>query len=286
MMALQYVLCRILLKRLIMSNAEDYYNKTSQEYVRKWRDIKTDRNPSFYFRRKIIQTAVDMTRIGAGQKVIEIGCGTGLVLKKILEHTRPVYGVDISHQMLERVRDSVLRDYRVEIVPTFQPIPSNSESDVFLTTGDFSHLTLPTGYFDRIMSVEVLRYIADVRPCLSAVRDIMKPDALFTFTVTNIFSSSLFPVKYKIRQALGLVKSTELHQYFVTESGIRRQLVRLGFDMVGFHRVRPISMFPLLKLLMRTPRQVQFFDHLDAIASGVPILRNLCDTFIITVKKR
>ena len=44
-------------------------------------------------------------RYGAGGDVLEVGCGTGLVLERIRQFARSARGVDISPRMLERARE-------------------------------------------------------------------------------------------------------------------------------------------------------------------------------------
>ena len=88
-----------------------------------------------------------------GDTIVEIGCGTGLVLKELLKITKPIYGTDISTQMLERVRDSLLKDRNVSIVNNFTEVLNNRESDVFLMQNDLLELNLPKNYFDKIISM-------------------------------------------------------------------------------------------------------------------------------------
>jgi ubiquinone/menaquinone biosynthesis C-methylase UbiE len=268
-----------------MAEAREYYNSNSREYAAKWAGIDTEDNPSFYFRRKIIKAVVDSNDIHSGQHVIEVGSGTGLVLRKILEKTKPVYGTDISEEMLRRAQDSVLKEYTVQIVPSFSHVDSLSGADVFLTIGDITRLNLPGGFFERIISMEVLRYVWDTDRSFQNIRRIMKPDSVFTFTVTNFFSSNLFPLKYTIRRFLGILKPTEIRQYFTTEGILRRQLRRNGFRVIRLERIRPISMCPLVLKFVKTQKQAEFWDRIDAAAAKIPLLRNLCDTFVVTVLK-
>src|SRR5215210_431349 len=137
-------------------NAQRYYDAHSDDYAAKWSriDAEPDR-PAHVYRKEIIRTLIDLARVEPGDRVIEIGCGTGLVLRELLERTRPVWGMDISRAMLERAREELSAVARAEIVAGFDAAP---EADVLLVQGDLLGLELPSARFDAIVSMEVLRY--------------------------------------------------------------------------------------------------------------------------------
>lgn len=246
-----------------MSNAKEYYNRTSRNYVEKWRKIYSDpNNPSSHFRLKLIRSLIEMAGIRPGEKVIEIGCGTGLVLKELLNYVKPVYGIDISVEMLRRVQDSILRDRKVVIVKDFKEIKeSQLGPEAILLEGDILDLNLPRGYFDKILSLEVFRYIKDTRRALSNIAEIMKPESTFVFTVTNQWSVNLFPIRFLIRKWLGLVDpNKEIFQYFTTEGLIKKAIKEAGLEVIEFRKI-------------------------DKRLRNIPVLRFFFDTFVIAVKK-
>lgn len=242
-----------------MVDAKTYYNQHSQEYAEKWQHMEHDlHNASFAFRRRLIETIVQMAHITSGERVVEIGAGTGLVLRELLKYTRPVYGTDISGEMLQRIKDTVLRN-----VP---------DGDVILKANDFLHLDLQEHFFDKIISLEVLRYIEDLDTCFRHVARIMKRDSMFVFSVTNLFSTNLFPMKFWLRKKLGLVhKDKEIMQYFVTEHTLRKKLANAGFVVVDFRRMR------------LTPIKYRL-ERFDAFLSRLPFIRNLFDTYLVAVR--
>lgn len=246
-----------------MSNAKEYYNRTSRNYVEKWRKIDSEpNNPSSHFRLKLIRSLIEMAGIRSGEKVIEIGCGTGLVLKELLNYVKPVYGIDISVEMLRRAQDSVLRDRKVVIVRDLEEIKESQPGpEVILLEDDILNLNLPHGHFDKILSLEVFRYIKDTRRALSNIAEIMKPESIFVFTVTNQWSANLFPLKFSVRKLLGLVNpEKEIFQCFTTERSIRKIIKKAGLGIIEFRKM-------------------------DKRFKNIPVLRFFFDTFIIAVKK-
>src|SRR3989344_1061708 len=269
-----------------MNNAKDYYDIHSVEYKNKWdlSEVGLER-PANYYRLKIINSMLGMASIKAHDKVVEIGCGTGLVLKELLKVTRPIYGTDISIEMLERVRDSLIKDRKVSIVEDFKPTLDNNQSDAFLMRNDLLELNLPKNYFDKIISMEVLRYIDDVPLALQNIKNIMKKDTIFVFTVTNFFSFSLFPIKYYFRKLFNRInKKEELLQFFVTEGSIKKDIKNADLRVVAFKKLNMLSFNPLLQGSVSTSDKAKKIVRLDAILSKIPLINCFFDTFIFAVK--
>ena len=269
-----------------MSNAREYYDRTSSEYVAKWAHLDPNTSdPGLYLRGRLIEDLVDMAHIRSGERVVEIGSGTGLVLKEALQKTRPVYGTDISADMLEQGSKSVLSDFAVEIVPEFTD--SLPPADVYLTVEDIRNVSLPSGFFDVVLSLEVLRYVDDVDRALRSVRGILGDQSRFVFSVTNPLSSSFFPIKYRTRQLLGRVDpESELLQYFETERSIRRRVHAAGLRVVDFRR-NSLPIYRRVALRSGASRaKAEKVDQMESRLSKVPLLRALFDTFLVSTKPR
>jgi len=254
-----------------MRNPQEYYNTHSQGYVQKW-DLSPEglKRPRNYYRLKIIESIIKLASIKPGERVIEVGCGTGVVLREVLKITKPIYGTDISSEMLQRVKDSVLKDKKVSIVNDLSE--PNPGSDVLLAQDDLLKSKLPHKFFDKVLSMEVLRYNDDLPRCLGNIHAIMKEGGIFVFTVTNLFSFSLFPIKYSLRKLFNKIdQDKELVQYFVTERSIRKELSRANFSMIAFERTG---------LLLSN----QFIGQLVEKLSKIPILNHFSDTFIIAAQ--
>lgn len=266
-------------------NAQRYYDAHSGDYAEKWSriDAEPDR-PAHVYRKEIIGALIDMAHVESGDEVVEIGCGTGLVLKELLGRTAPVWGTDISAAMLERARENLSQGARVAIVDTFDDPPP---ADVLLIQGDVLGLELPAGRFDAILSMEVLRYIADLDAALRSVRSAMDERTVFAFTATNVWSASLFPVKYTLRRRLGRVDAdAELLQYFVTERGIRRAVARNGLELLELRKLNLLTFSPLGARTARNRRGAERLVALDRTLERIPLLNRAFDTLLLAVRKR
>src|SRR5215218_271480 len=260
-------------------NAEQFYDTHSGEYVAKWSriDAEPDR-PAHVYRKEIIRVLLELARVEPRDQVVELGCGTGLVLRELLRLTRPVWGTDISREMLQRAREELSPVARVELVDDFDDPP---DAELLLVQGDLLGLELPAGRFDRIVSMEVLRYVADLDAALQRVRAAMTAETVFVFTVTNVWSASLFPVKYELRRKLGRVDaSAELLQHFVTERGIRRAVARNGFELLELRKLNLLTFSPFASWAARDRVGAERLVALDRALEQVPLLSKAFDTLL------
>jgi SAM-dependent methyltransferase len=254
--------------------------------VEKWTDsdLSSDDPPAVY-RRTMVETLVDMAGVESGTRVVEIGAGTGLVLRELLGRTRPVVGTDVSIEMLRRASEIFARELRVEIV---DELPASLDgADLFLMRDDVLEPKLPAERFDAILSMEVLRYVADLERALRNVRSLLAGGGVFVFTVTNRWSLSLFPMKYELRRVLGRVDpENELMQFFVTEGGIRRTLSDVGFETVELRRLNGVTFNPLTRRVVGSGDRARQAIALDRRLERVPGVNKLFDTIVVAARKR
>ena len=96
-----------------------------------------------------------------GAYVLDIGCGTGLMLTELSAAVGPkghVAGVDLSEDMLTRAREAC-----------------SDLDNVTVKTAPADQLPFEDASFDGIVSVQVFEYIADLTPVLAECRRVLKP---------------------------------------------------------------------------------------------------------------
>lgn len=92
-------------------------------------------------------------RFGAGKHVLEVGCGTGLVLERIAKFARSARGVDISPNMLEHARRRQL--------------------DVQVASA--TELPFDDATFDVACSFKVLAHIREIERALTEMARVVRP---------------------------------------------------------------------------------------------------------------
>lgn len=120
-----------------------------------------------------------------GKRVLEIGCGTGLVLERLTPHAGSVVGVDLSPGMLELARRRALEVYE----------------------GSATALPFPDASFDVVCSFKVLAHVPDVRAALSEAARVLRPGGIAVLEFYNRRS-----LRYLARLAAGARRIGRVHR--------------------------------------------------------------------------
>ncbi len=97
-----------------------------------------------------VAAVADLVR---GRDVLEVGCGTGLILQRLARLAHTARGVDLSEGMLAHARTRGL--------------------DV--TQADATHLPFPDASFDIAVSFKVMAHVEDVRTALAEMARVVRP---------------------------------------------------------------------------------------------------------------
>jgi len=117
------------------------------------------------------QSAIQALHIGPGQRVLDLGVGTGFSLPLYPQHAQ-VVGVDLSSKMLREARKKVLRE---------------KLSHVDLMEMDASHLAFPDNTFDCVVVAFVISVVPDPLQVLAEIKRVSKPEG--HIVIINHFQS-------------------------------------------------------------------------------------------------
>jgi ubiquinone/menaquinone biosynthesis C-methylase UbiE len=122
-------------------------------------------------RRSIILRLMDEYAGNKTLRIIDVGCGTGVLLKHILEHGHYAVGVDISEKMVEVAREA-----------TSGLFPGKSTC----LQGDIESLPFKSGAFDGVICAGVLSHQTSNRNSVSEIGRIAKKGGFVVVTLPNI----------------------------------------------------------------------------------------------------
>lgn len=130
-------------------------------------------------------------RYGCGQRVLEVGCGTGLILERVRAFAAEAVGVDLSAGMLARARDRGLpvvqagatalpfADASFDVVYSFKVLPHVAQIREALA--EMARVTRPGGHvLAEFYNPRSLRYLVKVLKPPSAVSERTTDDAVYT----------------------------------------------------------------------------------------------------------
>jgi ubiquinone/menaquinone biosynthesis C-methylase UbiE len=131
------------------SRSQRYYD----EFAKRYDDRRGGREPGGYHD-LLDDLEVDLvSRFGTGKHVLEVGCGTGLLLERFARFAEKAKGIDLSPGMLERAR---ARGLDVE-------------------QGSATALPFEDETFDVACSFKVLAHIPDVDRALAEMARVVRP---------------------------------------------------------------------------------------------------------------
>ena len=128
------------------------------------------------------QAAAIVERVGVGGDLLEVGCGTGLIMNRVQSFAKSVRGIDISPGMLEHARKRGL--------------------DV--QEGSATELPFEDESFDVVYSFKVLAHVPDIDRALAEMARVTRPGGHVVFDTYNRDS-----MRYLIKRVWGPQKTSQ-----------------------------------------------------------------------------
>lgn len=171
-------------------NIANYFSKVSQC----WRDVyvlNNDKRPSFMTeemreRKKAVLCFLDEYTSNRSLRVLDIGCGTGIYMKEVLERRHAVVGLDITEEMLSKAKE-MLKDY----------MPGRA----VVVCGDVENMDFVDNSFDVILCIGVLQYLQDDNKAIAEISRVLKSGGIAIVTLPNVLriNAVLDPYYYLVR---------------------------------------------------------------------------------------
>ena len=167
-------------------------------------------------------------------KVLDVGCGQGIISEKLPIDTLTYHGVDPSQTLIQRARLLYERQDRV------------------FSVGNIYDLKFSEGQFDGCLSVLVWHLLSDINKASAEISRVLKPDGHFHIVTANPKSYDSWKRIYTQSELVGnrldgtlTLSDGSLERdtlYLHTESEIRSVLSKAGLDILEFEEFyRPSS---------------------------------------------
>jgi 2-polyprenyl-6-hydroxyphenyl methylase/3-demethylubiquinone-9 3-methyltransferase len=165
----------------------------------------------------------------AGAKVLDVGCGGGLLTEAMAHRQAQATGIDLSAQLIDVARlhlleSGVQADYRVVAVETL----AEAES----------------AQYDAITCMEMLEHVPDPHAILQACHRLLKPGGRLMLSTLNrtptAFLLAIVGAEYAARL---LPKGTHDYRSFIKPSEMADSLRAIGFRLLDISGLRynPLS---------------------------------------------
>ena len=230
-----------------------------------WYDQADPYSSCFAYSRKRLDRLLDgyLPATDQGLRLLDVGCGTGHQLARWTASGYEVAGVDGSEAMLAEARQN--------------------NPDVELRQTDVQQLPFPDASFDRVTSIEVLRYLPDPTASIREMARVLRPGGVCLATAAPLFALNGYAVVNRLATALPFGDLTRLKQFFTTSRRLRRQFHEAGFSEVTIHGVYLGPLIWIERLAPKQlPRALKRWEPLDERLADRPVIRDLSNMFLVS----
>jgi ubiquinone/menaquinone biosynthesis C-methylase UbiE len=164
-------------------------------------------------------------------RVLDVGCGPGILFEIFSQYNIAYFGIDISMKMLCQAKQ--------------QASPKTNLAQKYLLRGDVEDLPFRSDSFNAAVCLGVIEYLAEDDRLLSELARILKPEGYLLIAVTNKYSYNLAFErlieylrrsraaaclnKLKMKRGLGHFKQTDFLKRRHSPDEFRAMLHRWGF---------------------------------------------------------
>ena len=169
------------------------------------------------FSRKLADSFIGFAGLSPGEKILDVGCGTGSMTAALArrgDHAA-IVGIDVSEAYV-----TFARTHNVDPRITFE-------------IADASALPYATGQFDRAVSQLVLQFLPDPYPAVMEMRRVVRPGGVVAACVWDSFGGQpYFRMLWDTASALGLEKLRSLFRPLSTAGEMETMWRKAGLTQV------------------------------------------------------
>lgn len=231
--------------------SRDYYDTFSTIYER-------ERHHGYHrwLDERSVALVRDFARAG---RVLEVGCGTGLLLRRVAPLASEAVGLDLSHGMLSVARERALR----------------------VVGGSASRLPFRSGAFDLVYSFKVLAHVPDIREAVREMVRVTRPGGRLVLEFYN--RRSLRYLVRRLRPAGRVGPQTTEDDVYTRFDALDelRALLPTGTRLLRVEGLRVATVAPQL---FRVPGLGRLWAGLEDVLSRSP-LRRFAGFVVLVVEK-
>jgi ubiquinone/menaquinone biosynthesis C-methylase UbiE len=222
----------------------------SEEKARRYYDDFSDsyeRGRGYGYHRMIDDLEVQVTTPYArGARVLELGCGTGLILTRIADIAREAVGIDLSEGMAQHARKRGL--------------------DVHI--GSVCDLPFEDDRFDLTYSFKVLAHVPDIGAALREAARVTRPGGHLLLEFYNPWSLRYLAKKAAGPQPVGNERSeADISTRWDSPRDIPK-LLPPNLELVDYHGIRVLTPFAAVH---RVPWMARGLSRAELMASRSPL---------------
>jgi ubiquinone/menaquinone biosynthesis C-methylase UbiE len=234
-----------------------------------------------------VLTWIDSLMLTADSKVLEIGCGAGLLSVALAQRGLHVDAIDSVEDMVEQARRHVMESGTAELLS--------------VNLGNVYSLPFEDGSFDLVIAIGVIPWLEEPELAIQEMARVTKPGGYLMLTADNRarlnvvldpwLNPALVPLKQRVKDALdrlGLrrkslhdIGATSHSRRFIDVSLKRVELVKTRSTTLGFG---PFSL--LRRTILPESLGIRLHYQLQCLADrNIPVFRSSGAHYIVLTRK-
>ena len=282
-------------QRTHMKNIERYFSESADKWLTRYTndEERTQAGHIVLAERKDCAVYFLCRHLQTGSRVLDVGCGSGIVSFDIIQKGYYVHAVDVSHRMI-----AVLKEF-------FQKnnIP---ESFYSIQIGDIMDIDFDNESYGGIIALGFLEYQEDELNVLNHLNKCLKKGGVLIlsgparYKITNYFGLDILAEKFgrqafklrlrrilqggndRIQKKTTATTSISINRY--TISRFRQLLQGSGFLLTDYTQHGYAGFYLLSKLLSQN-MQMKLHNLFSKLSQYVPISRFANDIVVVATKK-
>jgi ubiquinone/menaquinone biosynthesis C-methylase UbiE len=196
-----------------------------------------------------------------GARVLEAGCGTGMILKEVAPRARHAVGLDLSPGMLQ-----VARKRGLDVV-----------------NASVTDIPFPDGHFDLAYSFKVLAHVERIAAAMAELARVVRPGGHVIAEFYNPWSLRYLVKRLKRpTQIAGATTDESVYTRYDSLSAVRGYLPP-SLRIVDVHGVRVVTPFSQVH---RVPLLAELIAKMEWTARSAPVTRHLGGFLVVVARKR
>lgn len=198
--------------------------------------------------------------------ILDVGCGSGIYAKGLLENGSRVAAVDLANDYLKQTKKLV-----------------GKNPDLELVVADATQLPFKKNTFDKVLFTEVIEHIPDYKNSLQEIKRVLKEGGVVVISTPSRFSP--MNICYKLKRIVKGYKFNEhIHEFTPKEfqNEVSKFFVVEKLEFANFFFPYPIDS---LLINIKSETFIRVVLQMEAIMQKLPIFKYLGWTIIIRAKK-
>ncbi len=236
----------------------------------RWGDLYDPSNPLSHGFISRLRRCLELLGDLRGKRLLDLGCGTGVVLQVVGAQDCEYEGIDVAPKMIEAARQQIQA--------------SRMRARAHVREGNVESLPYAAHTFDAVLGMGLLEYFDEPRNVIREALRVSKPDGILVFTIPRRGSvddwivSATGPARAVLRALLGRAGQVRRDRY--TEAAFRQLFADLGCVVVGERFYNKLVLpYPFTRMWPRLAQRAA------ALAEDKPGLERFATGYIVACSK-